>query len=158
MNNEFQWRNQMRKLSGTVEPTHDLWPGIAARLAVSGAHTTPRHRRRHRWMAIAASLVIASGATFTAYQLQYRQGSASVAPQLPVPATVAAKNDLPRSALDWAKPADPALTHATQTLDNASAQLEQALEQRPDAVFLVGLLNRTNGQRMRLLRQAPYAG
>ena len=50
-----------------------------------------------------------------------------------------------------------AIAAAAQDLDSASADLQQALEQRPDAVFLVGLLNRTNGQRMRLLRE-PYAG
>jgi hypothetical protein len=52
-------------------------------------------------------------------------------------------------------PANPALAAASRDLDSASVQLQQALEQHPQAVFLVGLLNRTNSQRMRLLRQAP---
>jgi hypothetical protein len=63
-----------------------------------------------------------------------------------------------RTALDWAVPADPQLAATVQNLDSASAQLQNALEQRPDAVFLVGLLNRTNAQRLRLMRKSPYAG
>jgi hypothetical protein len=55
-------------------------------------------------------------------------------------------------------PDDPTLAASAQNLDNASAQLQDALEQRPDAVFLVGLLNRTNSMRLRLLRKSPNAG
>ena len=33
MNNEFEWRSEMRKLGAGVEPTRDLWPTIAAQLA-----------------------------------------------------------------------------------------------------------------------------
>jgi hypothetical protein len=62
------------------------------------------------------------------------------------------------TALDWAVPDDPTLAASAQNLDNASAQLQDALEQRPDAVFLVGLLNRTNSMRLRLLRKSPNAG
>jgi hypothetical protein len=160
MNNEFEWRKQMRKLADAIEPSHDLWPGISTRVA--GAYREPATvRHRHRWMAIAASLIIAGGAALTAYQLQYRQGSApaaSLAQPTAASVGIAAKTDAPRTALDWATPDDPALVHAAQDLDHASAQIGEALERHPDAVFLVGLLNRTNGQRMRLLRQDPYAG
>ena len=63
-----------------------------------------------------------------------------------------------RTPLDWAVPADPALVASAQNLDDASAQLQDALEQRSDAVFLVGLLNRTNAMRLRLMRKSPYSG
>jgi hypothetical protein len=163
MNHEFEWRNQMRKLGGPVEPARELWPDIAARIADAPAQSTSR-RRIAPWLAMAATLAIAVGVgTF------YFRGSGHSTPdrstqaltRAPVvpSATPATSVDEPqRTALDWAMPADPALAATAQNLDNASAQLQGALEQRPDAVFLVGLLNRTNSQRLRLMRKSPYAG
>ena len=171
MNNEFLWRNQMRKQAESVEPARDLWPAIAARLAT----TTASHRRSRRsrigWLAIAATLVVAGGAGLTAYRWQR-------AARVPAPVAVTTSDVQPvaaqpiaaqpvasvgapapeLTALDWAVPDDPALAASAQNLDNASAQLQDALEQRPDAVFLVGLLNRTNSMRLRLLRKSPNAG
>jgi len=138
MNSEFEWRNGMRKLDGAVEPARDLWPQIHARIA-------PAARRRTQWprFAAAAALLVALGAGVLAWRTH-----GDDMPELDASA---------RTALDWAQPANPLLAAAAQDLDGASAQLQQALEQRPDAVFLVGLLNRTNSQRMRLM-QAPRAG
>jgi hypothetical protein len=162
MNHEFEWRNQMRKLAGPVEPARDLWPAIAARLADAPEQAPPR-RWTGAWMALAATVLVAVGAGGAAWRWQL---AAPVAPPqtiaqqqqpaAPVPASAA--QELPRTALDWAMPADPALAASARNLDNASAQLQQALEQRPDAVFLVGLLNRTNAQRLRLMRKSPYSG
>jgi hypothetical protein len=167
MNNEFEWRNQMRKHAEAVEPAHDLWPAIAARLATTAASQRRSRRSRIGWLAIAATLVVAGGAGLTAYRWQR-----AVPVSAPVPAMTAmdvqsvavqpaANPGAPApelTALDWAVPDDPALAATAQNLDNASAQLQDALEQRPDAVFLVGLLNRTNSMRLRLLRKSPNAG
>ena len=73
-------------------------------------------------------------------------------------ATSGADDSTPRTALAWAVPADPRLASAAQDLDTASAELQKALETRPDAVFLVSMINRTNAQRMRLLRQSAISG
>jgi hypothetical protein len=165
MNNEFEWRNQMRKHAEAVEPERDLWPAIAARIA---ATTVASHRRSWRsragWLAIAATLVVAGGAGLTAYRWQrvVPATASAVPPAAEQPVGVqpvaSTTEELPRTALDWAMPDDPALAATAQNLDNASAQLQDALEQRPDAVFLVGLLNRTNSMRLRLLRKPPNAG
>ena len=166
MNNEFLWRNQMRKQAEAVEPEHDLWPAIAARLNATATSHRRSRRSRIGWLAIAATLVVAGGAGLTAWRWQRA---------VPVPAPVAmtatdvqpvaaqpvANSGAPApelTALDWAVPDDPMLVASAQNLDNASAQLQDALEQRPDAVFLVGLLNRTNSMRLRLLRKSPNAG
>jgi hypothetical protein len=155
MNNEFEWRNEMRKLDGSVTPTSDLWPGIAARLAVrANPQTVTRSRRVGFAFAIAASLIVAIGAGVI--------GQRVIRTPDPAP-TIAAMTNIeaeakPRTALDWSQPSNPKLASVAQDLDLASAKLQDALEQRPDAVFLVGLLNRTNSQRVRLMRQAPYAG
>jgi len=149
MNNEFQWRNQMRKLNEAVEPARDLWPDIAARIAQPVA-AVPRRQWRRPALALAASLVLGVGAVFTASQLQRVDSGPAVAHT--------ATDGAALTALDWAKPADPKLAAAAQDLDKASADLQAALEARPDAVFLVSMLNRTNAQRMRLVRQAAISG
>jgi hypothetical protein len=161
MNNEFEWRKQMRGLGGPVEPARDLWPAIAARVAGASGQARPR-RRIVTWIALAATLIVAVGAGTLAYR---RHGTTGVAPAAAVaqaPATTGASparvDDQPRTALDWAIPSDPGLAASAQKLDDASARLQEALEQRPDAVFLVGLLNRTNAQRLRLMRKSPYSG
>ena len=99
--------------------------------------------------------MLAVGAVFTATQLHRADSGPTVADDGPRSATegVAAL-----TALDWAKPADPKLAAAAQDLDKASADLQAALEARPDAVFLVSMLNRTNAQRMRLVRQGAISG
>src|SRR5512143_1223181 len=72
MNNEFLWRNQLRKQAEAVEPEHDLWPAIAARLTVTAAASRRRSwRSQAGWLAIAATLVVAGGAGLTAYRWQH---------------------------------------------------------------------------------------
>jgi hypothetical protein len=145
INNEFEWRSEMRKLGGAVEPTRDLWAGIAVQLAAA-----PRRQRLRVAWAIAATLVVAVGAGLIAQRLWSPALDSRFATQPDTPPAP--------TAMDWAKPADAKLAAAARDLDDASAQLQQALEQHPDAVFLVGLLNRANSQRMRLVRQTSYTG
>lgn len=157
MNHEFEWRNRMRELGGTVEPTRDLWPAIAARIA-GGASAPVRSRRRvGAWLAMAATLVAAVGAGSVAWRAQHSAPARHPQAQPAVATAVPRADELPPTALGWALPADPALAASARKLDDASAQLQHALEQRPDAVFLVGLLNRTNAQRLRLMRKSPYS-
>jgi len=161
MNNEFDWRNEMRKHGGAVEPARDLWPAIAARIATMPAEQSAPARRRHLpWIAIAATLLIAIGAGVFVLRGAAPQHSAQAIADAPSAAAAVAQADaqLPATALEWAIPDDPTLARTAQNLDHASAQLQDALEQRPDAVFLVGLLNRTNSMRLRLLRKSPDAG
>ena len=141
MNTEFQWRSQMRQLGGGVEPAHDLWPGIAAQIATRAT----RQSRLQIAFALAATLVIALGAGLVAQRGNWQTLDSHTAALAP-------------TAMDWARPHDARLAAAARDLDDASAQLQQALEQHPDAVFLVGLLNRANGQRMRLMKQQSYTG
>ena len=151
MNNEFQWRSEMRKLGGSIEPETDLWPGIAARLSVHKPVAVRRSRTRFA-VAIAASLMVAVGAGLIGQRVLQTPA------KLPIVEVSNNVDDRQHTALEWSQPSNPILASAAQDLDSASAKLQDALEQRPDAVFLVGLLNRTNSQRVRLMRQAPYAG
>src|SRR5262252_10330379 len=134
MNSEFEWRNQMRKLGGPVEPECDLWPSIAARIANEPAQVSTTARRRHLgWIALAATILVAVGAALTVYRLPHvapARVEATVA-AAPVPSSPSATGrspsaseamdgrerppeamygrEGPRTALDWAVPADPQL-------------------------------------------------
>jgi hypothetical protein len=143
MNDEFAWRSELRKLGGNEEPQRDLWPQIAARIAVR-----PATQRWRVGLGLAATLALAFGVASLALRTQPTN-------TIPAAATAAPGISPDIAPLAWAVPANPALATASRDLDSASVQLQQALEQQPQAVFLVGLLNRTNAQRMRLLRQAP---
>ena len=161
MNNEFQWRSGMRKLGEDVAPTQDLWPSISARLGPQLVQRTPRPGWQQRLAAIAATLVIAAGAGLVAQrQTPGPAGLPSTTqtrqPQPPSPSRDGGRGA--RTALDWAVPADPKLASAARDLDNASVDLQAALEAHPDAVFLVSMINRTNAQRMRLMRQSAISG
>lgn len=146
---EFEWRSEMRKLGGPVEPARDLWPTIESRIAALP------NRRSHRpfGFSIAAAVLVACGALVFAWQL--RTSTPAPVPIVASSTDVAIKHKHADS--DVAQPAHPALAAAALDLDDASTNIQEALEQRPDAVFLVGLLNRTNGQRLRLMKQS-YAG
>jgi hypothetical protein len=146
MNNEFQWRSELRKLGGDVEPARDLWPQIAARIAVR-----PATQRWRMGLGLAAMLLLICGASVVAWRMQSRNMAAVVQTAQIPPSGDSAP-------LAWAVPANPVLATAARDLDVAHTQLRQALDTHPRAVFLVGLLNRTNEQRMRLLRQDVSAG
>ena len=55
-------------------------------------------------------------------------------------------------ARELAASGDPRLASAEVVLDAASQELDHALQQQPDAVFLVGLINRTHAQQRKLAR------
>ena len=140
---EFEWRNGMRKMGGPIEPSRDLWPDIEAHIT---AMPQPRRSRMPEF-AIAATLLVACASALIIWQMRGTQ---------PVPPPVVAVVQKPvinRIDSDDVAP-HKVLTNAADDLDDASSSIQQALEQRPDAVFLVGLLNRTNGQRMRVLKQS----
>ncbi|MBU6199911.1 MAG: hypothetical protein KGI64_06575 [Xanthomonadaceae bacterium] len=146
MNDEFAWRNQLRQLGGGVEPRRDLWPSIVARIAVR-----PSTLRWRMGLGLTAAAMMALGVGAIAWrsQSQITEPIAATAPS-----RGATGADTESAPLAWVVPANPALAAASRDLDSASMNLQQALETHPQAVFLVGLLNRTNAQRMRLLQQS----
>ena len=147
---EFEWRNGMRKIGGPVEPERDLWPDIASRIS---AIPQERYSRFPRF-AIAAGVLVASGAVLFAWQLQDKP-----APQPPAVAvnTPAPKRVINNVVENGEHAPRKVLANASDELNDASTSIQQALEQRPDAVFLVNLLNKTNSQRLRVMKK-QYAG
>lgn len=151
---EYQWRSGLRRLRADAEPARDLWPQIAARMTA----TSPRRGVALRALAgLAASAVVALGAGLLVQRAGWLASAPDAAPLAAATTMTAPFDPAPNAPLSWAVPSNPTLAAAAHDLDDANAELQTALEQRPNAVFLVGLLNRTNSQRMRLLRTA-YPG
>lgn len=154
---DFEIQRGLRAMNAPREPATDLWAGIAARIAAEdGATHLPR--RRSHWLpfALAAGTLLAvTGATLLGLQMHAASDLAQQTVPLQKPARIT-----PAQALDStrAPDGDPRLAGAAVVLDAAHAELEQALEQQPDAVFLVSLLNRTNARRMKLEHYGARAG
>jgi hypothetical protein len=151
---DFEIQRRLRDLRLPVEPSHDLWPGIATRiLAAEAVAPVPAVRRRRLPLALAAGVAVAAVAGVLSLALQ-RQPD----PQPLVHGEATGLPGIRGVELDRIPGNDPRLAGATLVIDSAQQQLEQALEQQPEAVFLVGLLNRTHAQRMKLERIGAQAG
>ncbi len=154
--NDFELQRQLRNLRGPHAPTSDLWPGIAERIG-NRARSTPTARHR-RWMPLTAAAAIvfamATGIFSLAVQQQMAGRDAALAGVVEMPTV---RQQIER-ARELAQTGDPRLASAEVVLDAASLELEQALQQQPDAVYLVGMINRTHAQRRKLARLGMDAG
>jgi hypothetical protein len=156
--NDFEIQRGLRQMNTPRMPQADLWPGIAARISAAETRTQPQRSMRRNWLpfAAAASVLLAVGAGITVLRMQpHDDAVVSANRSMPMPSRIS-----PKDARDFTRApgGDPRLVGAAVVLDSAHAELEQALEQRPDAVFLVSLLNRTNARRMKLEHYGARAG
>ncbi len=140
--NEFEWLKQTRALRQPVDPPHDLWPAIAARIDTPTRSATTRTPRLLPW-AMAATLAAFS---MLAGVLAWQQ---RVSPTPPAVAHVA-----PAAIKPW-KPRDPHLVGAAIELNIARKQLLRAIHQAPNDVYLRHMLAHANKQ-VRRLQQLPY--
>jgi hypothetical protein len=151
---EFEWRRGMKDLSGPVQPGRDLWLGIAERLAAEPVLPAPR-RRQWPWAAAIAAGLLAAAGGLASWQmhatLPAARGSAQSASPLDAALPALARTDAELKAL---RNRDPRLAGAVIEVDAATHELQQSLQQQPDAVFLVGLLNKNYERRMKLARLA----
>ena len=146
--NEFEWRQQMRKLHQPIAPGRDLWGAIDAALEDRDVSATPmltpRRASRQPWL-LAAAL---AGAFLLA---------GSIGLHLQRNATVAA-DDVPAVANTSWSPSDPRLGGAAIELDAARLELQQAMQQSPHSPALQRLLARTEQQQTQLRHLAHEAG
>lgn len=163
---EFEIRRRLGALGSERTPRRDLWPGISARIAATVPDTAVRPRRSALRPAFVAAAGIALAVTVGLVAVTLHRGVDVPMTAAPIAAppirqsASAAPADIPPDVDTLSRTVgnDPRLAGAAVVLDAAHAELEQALEQQPDAVFLVGLLNHTNEQRMKLARFAIKAG
>jgi hypothetical protein len=149
--NDFELQRDLRALRGPRAPSADLWPRIAAGIDAESARRSTRVPRRWLPLGIAAALALAMGTGIALLAIE--QPSRSDMAEVPL----SVREQIER-ARELALTGDPRLASAEVVIDTATGELEQALQQQPDAVFLVGLINRTHAQRRKLARLGMHAG
>jgi hypothetical protein len=156
---DFEIQRQLRAMNAPRAPERDLWPAIATRIASSPMESRRPVRRRWLPLAAAAGTVLAMAGSMIAF-LALRQQAASPGGTDDYAMMRRIERISPSEAREEALRSgqDPRLAGANIVLDAAHTELQQALEQHPDAVFLVSLLNRTNAQRMKLEQFGAKAG
>ena len=154
---EFEIQRKLRAMNAPREPDRDLWPAIAARIGSSSQISAPHMRRRWIPLAAAAGTVFAIVGSLTFFALN---GRVETGTDSDYAMTTRVERISPAQAREQALRSgeDPRLAGSNIVLDAAHSELQQALEQHPDAVFLVSLLNRTNAQRMKLEQFGAKAG
>lgn len=142
-------RLQLRGLRRDIEPQADLWPSIEQRIAQAPRQSSRGGRlRRLVPLAMAASLLLAIGFTWRM----------NIAPE-PQPlirqhAMVMAQDyQSALQQLDQA-PIHPEIRPALDDLDHSAAQILSALDNHPDARFLLDQLRRTYARRLALTQRA----
>jgi hypothetical protein len=155
---EFEIQRNLRAMNAPRMPQRDLWPTIASRIE-AGETATPRASRRH-WLplAAAASTVLAIAGSLLFFALHDPMGAPVESDDYAMATRF--QRISPQEARDQALRSgqDPRIAGANIVIDAAHSELQQALEQHPDAVFLVSLLNRTNAQRMKIEQLGAKAG
>lgn len=155
---EFEIQRNLRAMNAARMPGRDLWPAIAERIDAQPEAAAVRVTRR-RWipLAAAAGTVFAIAGSILIFTLRDRASDSSA---IDYAMTTRVEHITPGEVREQALRTgeDPRLASANIVLDAAHSELQQALEQHPDAVFLVSLLNRTNAQRMKLEQFGAKAG
>ena len=156
---EFEIQRNLRAMNAPRMPGRDLWPSIAARIETPSELPIASAVTRRHWipLAAAAGTVLAIAGGLLIYTLRDRVASSSTNDYA---SATRIERISPQEARDQALRTgqDPRLAGANIVLDAAHSELLQALDQHPDAVFLVSLLNRTNAQRMKLEQFGAKAG
>ena len=155
---EFEIQRNLRAMNQPRMPERDLWPAIATRIEAATTTTAAAPRRR-RWipLAAAAGTVLAIAGSLLVFTLHQRDAApADDGYALATHVDRVTPQQAREQALRTGE--DPRIVGANIVIDTAQAELHQALEQHPDAVFLVSLLNRTNAQRMKLEQSGATAG
>jgi hypothetical protein len=168
---DFELRRALKDLPRERDPRADLWPGIAARLGAQAAPVaTPARRPAPRWIAIAATVTVALGATWLGLRTQgpsdtrqVRDGSGWSLAQADAMAesyrgAMAASLGGEHRAELARYLASPDVLAAERELDAAQRELQQALRADPNSVYLLDLLRQTHEQRARLYRPALAIG
>ena len=169
---EAELRMALRGLRRDAEPGHDLWPGIAARIASLPQHAQPvRQASRQRWLwplATAASLVLAVGVTWKMQPVAASPAlsGAPIATTAPV-----SRNKAPlvqREAETLTVQYQAALREldvrampagwqpGVDALDRSAVEIRDALKRDPTSRLLLERLRATYSRRLALSRRALY--
>lgn len=169
---EAEMRMALHGLRKDIEPGHDLWPGIAARLPAVPQLPTQVARKPHsgwRWpLATAASLLLAVGMV---WQLKPAQPVAATSPVLAQTSrSVRSTTLVQREADSMTAHYEAALRELTpahsipanwqpglEALDRSTIEIRSAMQHDPDSRLLLQRLRDTYARRIALARRALYA-
>ena len=151
-------RWQLQGLRREVAPEVDLWPGIAARIAGTPQQVEsvapPIHRRRFAPWAMAASLLLAVGFL---WQLAIPNAGQEGLPADPLIRKQAVSMTFEyEKALARMEQADshPEMHAALGDLDRNAQMILTAIDDNPEARFLLDQLRRTYARRLQLTQRA----
>lgn len=162
----------LRGLRQEVEPTHDLWPGIAARLQAPVHRSARVARKPHRpWLwplAIAASLIAAVGLAWQLNPSLMPAGSAATsvanAPRANPSVTLVAREADSMTAhyeaalREMRSETVPASWQpGFDALDRSAIEIRTAMHHDPNSRLLLQQLRSTYTRRLALARRALYA-
>ncbi len=169
---EAELRMALRGLRQDAEPGHDLWPGIAARIASLPQRAQPvRQPSRPRWLwplATAASLLLAVGVT---WKMQPDAASPALS-GAPIATTTSASGKkrplVQREAETLTVQYQAALREldvqampagwqqGVDALDRSAVEINDALKRDPNSRLLLERLRATYSRRLALSRRALY--
>lgn len=145
---------QLRGLRRDQPPARDLWPDIAARIAVAptAGRVTPtgRFRRVAPW-ALAASVVLAVLLAWQHAVVQRDHAAPLVASEA---RAMTRQYEAALQVITASAPAGNLDAPALRELDRSSAQIREALARDPDAYFLLDRLQHTYSLRLALTERA----
>ena len=155
-NDTLRW--QLQGLRRDKQPDRDLWAGIATRIAsaprLAAVDHAPRMRpRRFLPWAMAASVLLGMGLVWQVMPGEMRDGP-SANPLVRQQAVAMTFNY--ESALARLQQVDthPEMHGAFGELDRSAAQILDAIDREPGAVFLLEQLRRTYARRLQLTQRA----
>lgn len=147
---DLRW--QLRQLPRELEPTRDLWPGIAA-----GIETRPQRQPRRWWfaMAMAASVLLSIGVWTRVAPPRQPTSAPDLTAQVVRQEAHAMTREYQAALRELGGGRVPAaLAPSIQTLDHSAAQIRQAIAADPDSVFLLQQLRKTYSHRLALTQRA----
>jgi hypothetical protein len=169
LDDALRW--QLRALRRDTPPAHDLWPGIAARLAVQAAPApAPRRPRWTQPLAMAASVLLVAGAvgwlgspSFQAAPTEGRQTLVQIEADSLTRQYQAALLELgqrdrrdPVAGVAATARVPSSLKPTFEALDRDVALIRRALSRDPDSTLLLEQLRRTYAHRLALTQRLAY--
>ena len=152
-------RSHIGDLPRSIEPAHDLWPPIEARL-------TPRRQVRSRrplYQLAAAIALVAISSVVTWFLVRRNTAPVVVVAAAPVDraglAQLARAGDVMEEGLgssDLAPETRAVLARNLVVIDSAIAECQRALDADPGSPVLAGLLRAAHRQRVEFLQQAAH--
>jgi hypothetical protein len=163
--NEFELRRHLRDLPHEREPSRDLWPEIAARIAADPPReSNPPRSRPSPSRRVPIALAAAAGLVAMLAAGLFRSDDALPTPDPLVADHVGVLREAAAMRFEYRiaiaqlsdTPLPPELRPAARELKQAEAMLRDALLENPDSTFLLGQLRRTYEQQLRLSQRAAF--